>query len=251
MLAEKWSDTYNTCAMSPLEESLLQDLVPVFPLPNCVLLPGALLPLHIFEPRYRTMVHDLMTNPPGRRHLAVALLKGDYQDMYHSNLAPIHRVVGVGEVIQHASLPDGCCNILTLGKARAKITFEDTSGTYRRARLKLMRTEPKDMLATVHKAVDQVRSLLTDIARLGACDRQLLARVVDLAPTAAGMIDVGAFHLIGPRDSAIKQLILEEEKLEVRAEILARQLHTMIKSWQANQLRAQGSDSWPPKPHTN
>ena len=36
----------------------LPEVIPVFPLPGAVLLPGTHLPLHIFEPRYRAMVED-------------------------------------------------------------------------------------------------------------------------------------------------------------------------------------------------
>src|SRR5207248_4854208 len=46
--------------------------LPIFPLPNCVLLPGGMLPLHVFEPRYREMTRDCLA---GHQLMAVARLK--------------------------------------------------------------------------------------------------------------------------------------------------------------------------------
>lgn len=237
--------------MCSFDASQLKELMPMFPLPNCVLLPGALLPLHVFETRYRTMVSDLMARPPGRRFLAIALLKSGYEELYQSNDAPIQTVVGLGEIIQHVGLEGGCCNILTVGRARAKVTFDDASGIYRRAQLDLLPTEPSNMLATVHQAVDDVRTLLADIAELGLYDRDLVHQVLKRTPTAAAMIDIGAYHLMGPQEAAIKQRILEEEKLEVRAEVFALQLRKMIDNWQAAQIGVDGSDSWPPGANAN
>ena len=232
--------------MCPCEASSPDNLTAVFPLPNCVLLPGGLLPLHVFEPRYRTMMSDLMAKPPGKRFLAVALLRGDPERLYQTNQAPIQPVVGLGEIVQHMALPDGCCNILTVGRARARVAFDDASGIYRRARLDLMPTEPSNILATVHQAVDDVRTLLSDIAELGLCDGELVDQILKTAPTAAAMIDIGAYHLLGPQDTAIKQRILEEERLEVRAEILALQLRRMIDTWRAAQICRNGPTPWPP-----
>ena len=47
--------------------------IPLFPLPGVVLLPGTLLPLHIFEPRYRQMVANALS---GDRMIGMALLRG-------------------------------------------------------------------------------------------------------------------------------------------------------------------------------
>jgi len=49
--------------------------VPIFPLPNCVLLPGGLLPLHVFEPRYRELTRDCLAGP---QLVAVARLRPGY-----------------------------------------------------------------------------------------------------------------------------------------------------------------------------
>lgn len=43
--------------------------VPPFPLPRCVMLPSALIPLHVFERRYRAMMAFVLAQPPGERYI--------------------------------------------------------------------------------------------------------------------------------------------------------------------------------------
>ena len=69
--------------------------------------------------------------------------------------------------------------------------------------------------------------------------------------TAAALIDLTAFHLIAAPDAGIKQRILEEELLEVRAEILSLELRKMIDRWRRAQVWPNGQPSWPPPPELN
>ena|GEM_PF-4475253 len=62
----------------------------LFPLPSCVLFPGALLPLHVFEQRYRRMIHDVIAQPEKRRYIAVSLLRPNRENLCHSQKAPEH-----------------------------------------------------------------------------------------------------------------------------------------------------------------
>ncbi|MFA5028581.1 MAG: LON peptidase substrate-binding domain-containing protein [Candidatus Methylomirabilota bacterium] len=94
--------------------------IPIFPLPDVVLFPHTLLPLHIFEPRYRRMVEDVLA---GDRRLAMAILRSGWEGEYYGR-PPVHPVAGVGEVIQHERLPDGRFNILLRGTMRIGIMEE-------------------------------------------------------------------------------------------------------------------------------
>ena len=99
-----------------------QDLaaLPVFPLPNVVLFPGALLPLHIFEPRYRELVREVL----GRRKLmGVVRLKPGFEDDYEGRPA-VFDVCGVGSVIDSVEHADGRFDITLRGLARARILEE-------------------------------------------------------------------------------------------------------------------------------
>ncbi len=106
----------------------------VFPLPDAVLFPGTLMPLHIFEPRYRQMTADVLA---GDSRLSVALIReGPPADEHgHPRFAAIS---GVGEIIDHQKLPDGRYNILVLGRARAELDELPFVSPYRRARATLL-----------------------------------------------------------------------------------------------------------------
>src|SRR4029078_6275463 len=95
--------------------------VPLFPLPNVVLFPRAVLPLHIFEERYKAMTADALR---GDGVIAMALLKHGWEKCYYA--APsLETVVCVGKILTQEKLPDGKYNFLLQGIARAKVAAED------------------------------------------------------------------------------------------------------------------------------
>ncbi len=92
--------------------------IALFPLPDAVLLPHALLPIHILEPRYRQMIDECLDRSG---QLAIATFKSlDVEDSPGSEAAT-RDVVCVGQIIQHDALPDGRYNILLHGVCRARI----------------------------------------------------------------------------------------------------------------------------------
>ena len=101
--------------------------LPVFPLPNTVLLPEQQLPLHIFEPRYRQMVRDALEGAP---YLVVALIEGDPQ-REPTAFAPI---ATAGKIVAHQRLADGRFNILVEGAVRVALEEIPSTQLYRRVR---------------------------------------------------------------------------------------------------------------------
>ncbi len=99
------------------------DRLPIFPLPETVLFPHMVLPLHVFEPRYRRMVADCLAGP---RVLAMALLKPGGRG---SRQPEIHDVVGAGVIVHDERLPDGRFNIALKGVARVAVDGELASDT--------------------------------------------------------------------------------------------------------------------------
>src|SRR5882762_2823487 len=77
--------------------------VPLFPLPNVVLFPRAVLPLHIFEERYKKMTADALR---GDKRVAMALLRPGWEKDYYSRPA-IEAVVCVGQILSWEKLGDG------------------------------------------------------------------------------------------------------------------------------------------------
>ena len=103
--------------------------IPLFPLPGVVLFPGMLLPLHIFEPRYRAMVADALE---GDRTIGMAMLKPGWEE--GAGTPGIHLVGGAGEIVESDRLPDGRYNILLEGRFRYRVLREEDSATlYRTA----------------------------------------------------------------------------------------------------------------------
>src|SRR3954463_13716392 len=92
----------------------------LFPLPGVVLFPHAVIPLHIFEPRYRQMTEDALDDdklvtivqliPPGT--------------IYSGALGtpPVDAVGCLGRIIRHERLSDGRFNLLLLGRKRVRLT---------------------------------------------------------------------------------------------------------------------------------
>ncbi len=102
---------------------MLPTEIPLFPLPNVVLFPAALLPLHIFEPRYRAMVRDALDND---RLIGMVMLRPGWEPNYDGT--PAVYPVGCAGFITHADpLPDGRFNILLRGLQKFRILGERAS----------------------------------------------------------------------------------------------------------------------------
>jgi ATP-dependent Lon protease len=183
------------------------DVLPVFPLPQTVLFPGALLPLHIFEPRYRTMVKEaLATN----KVIAIALIRESGERDANRN-PPIEPVAGVGLIIDHTELADGRYNILLRGRARVRLEELPFVPPYRRARATLMHStkgdpEPRDVAALLASAA----AFAADIR---ARDPEFDFRIPPHTPAGAAC-DLAAHHLV--LDARERQSILETLDVPLR-----------------------------------
>ena len=121
----------NDCAL----EAHLQCL-PTFPLPGIVLFPHTILPLHIFEPRYRHMVRDARD---GNLPIVMAQIDANAPPPRPGESAPVHDVAGVGVMRSIAELPDGRFLIELEGRARVRFLDElPQDKPYRRFRCELL-----------------------------------------------------------------------------------------------------------------
>jgi uncharacterized protein len=107
---------------------MLPAVIPIFPLPNAVLFPGVFLPLHIFEPRYRSMVADALD---GDRLIGMMLLKPGWESDYEGR-PPVYPVGCAGLVSHVDRLPDGRYNIVLHGLEKFRLLKEHGDGDYRR-----------------------------------------------------------------------------------------------------------------------
>lgn len=209
-------------SMGPLDR-----LIPVFPLPNCVLLPGAAQCLHIFEPRYRQMVADELDRVDGRQLVALALLRPGYESMYCTHSAPIHPSVCIGELIKHQQLVDGRYNILLLGVHRATIVKEQADRPYRRGRLQIVQTikdlEPSEEQHLLIRLNNALKSLPEDL-------RSITSDIAEQAPSLEQLVDLLSFHVLPSEAAAAKMMILAEPRLDFRARMLTTLLQRLFES---------------------
>ena len=132
------------------------DDLALFPLPEVVLFPGCTLPLHIFEPRYREMVTNCLSN---REHV-FGVLTLDPESRKPS------KVGCIAEIVEVERLPDGRMNILTMGRDRFKVTEFVRNKPYLVGRAEFLEDEPSK--SDVAELAQQMQQLLRDVVRLSA-----------------------------------------------------------------------------------
>ena len=185
----------------------------LFPLPGVVLFPHAVLPLHIFEPRYRQMTDDALA---GDRLITMvqALPRADPCD---PSSPPIAEVGCLGKILIHERLADGRYNFLLLGCRRVRLIREITMARpktlYRQAEVELLEDiEPEDapeitrseLIARFHALIGSGMTLDPDLGALLASDAPLGA-LTDLVAHALGL----------PPD--VKQGFLDDCRVDRRA----------------------------------
>lgn len=196
--------------------------LPLFPLPKVVLFPGARLPLHVFEPRYRELVSDA-ENGEGLIGLVCLRQRRDKADLGNS---PIHNVACLGQIRNLQRLPDGRFLMQLVGLQRARIREElDTDKPYRVARVDLIPDivsplEAEPIGDFFEQTLEAFNVVLRNLADLPGS----LVSIQKDAPYGL-LMDVLSYYL--PVDSLIKQRLLEESEVHQRARLLLRILQEL------------------------
>lgn len=119
-------------AAQPPADFSVPGVLPIFPLPQTVLLPGEVLPLHVFEPRYRELVRDALA---GHRIFGVVAIEPGHEGDQPGD-PPVRGVGCAGLIIRHVELPGGRYLVWLLGISRFAIREELPSLTrYRQVRV--------------------------------------------------------------------------------------------------------------------
>lgn len=203
---------------------LLDDL-PLFPLPRVVLLPHTLLPLHVFEPRYRALVaravdDDLVFGIP-------TIQDGGSQS---DDCPPIHPMMGLGRIVRRQRLADGRSNIVVLGVGRARLV-EELSGSevpYRRARCQRLddictptTTDPHSL-----RQVDQLRLTAMQVVHGRSDVTEELERLLSGDRDPSEVVDVLAHMCLRCADERLAYL--ELDSFRSRADHLLATLTTIL-----------------------
>lgn len=107
----------------------------VFPLPSAVLFPHTVIPLHIFEPRYRALVRDALA---GDRVMALAQLEPGWEGKYEGR-PPMQPMMCAGVIIWDEQVEEGRYNILLQGVSRVRMVSELSEDTlYRQVRAEVL-----------------------------------------------------------------------------------------------------------------
>jgi Lon protease-like protein len=195
--------------------------VRLFPLPNLVLYPCVVQPLHVFEPRYRQLLADALA---GDRLMALALLKSGWEEGYHER-PPIHPVVCIGRIFQEQRLSDGRYNLLLHGVARARVVVElPPTKPYRIARVEVL-ADAAVSSSPVEKALREElgRRMSGWLATQSVAEAQM-EKLLNSGLPLGTLCDVFAFAL--PIDLELKQQLLGELDAERRTRRLLAQLET-------------------------
>jgi len=141
----------------------LPEVVPVMPLPNAILFPRVLLPLYIFEPRYKKMLGDCLV---GDRMFVVALLRKGWEKATEPALP--YPVATVGVVRTCVGRPDGTSNLVLEGVARVAIIEYIRQRPYHTARIETLESHDSFESPQRDALVAAVAMLAKARARLGA-----------------------------------------------------------------------------------
>ena len=198
--------------------------VPVFPLSGVLLFPGAVLPLHIFEPRYRAMLKDARA---GDGLIAMALLKTCDPEEYRTR-PPYHATVCVGSLVHVEGLPDGRSNVALLGVSAGLAEPEASDAPYPVARVHLAPDRFDPDAAYAAKLARAVEAALKGAVGMADLERQL-AQYLDPEQIPAGLLNTCA--LTAPLLPLDKLALLEERSLKGRLDLLLRLLD---RPWQWN-----------------
>lgn len=195
----------------------------LFPLPNLVMFPHVVQPLHIFEPRYRQMTEDALA---GDRLIAPILLHENWEKVTEG-LPPVHGVGCLGRIVADKQLDDGRYLLLLRGLSRVSVRRELDSGRmYRSAEVELLDDGPPLPVTESQLLRGELAALiLPRFAGAEQSKEQLQALFEGEMPLAA-LCDCLAYQL--PLGLPVKQRLLEQTDIGLRARSLVETLRIML-----------------------
>src|SRR5215212_655653 len=198
--------------MSTDQSISLPDRVPVMPLPGALLFPHALLPLHIFEPRYREMLERALSE---HRMLSVALLKP--QRAQWNSTGDFFQIAGVGLIRACVGRGDGTSNLILQGLRRVRFTRFEQSDPFPMAAI-----EPLKVKTSTSVETEALGAKVIELySKLKSAGRQLPEKVdnyLSLLTDMEMLADLMAATFVN--DPVRRQELLEELSLNRRLRLV-------------------------------
>jgi Lon protease-like protein len=195
----------------------------LFPLPNLVLFPHVLQPLHIFEPRYRDLLAEAIEED---RLIAMALLSPGWEADYEGR-PPVESTACLGRVATWQQLPDGTYNILLAGLKRLSIESElPPHKSFREARVQLLEDRYSPQGAA--RRPELQRCLLEAFGRALPSSPETREQINELLSgelSLGTLADIIAYSL--ELSIECKQKLLAEPNVDRRASQLIEHLHRL------------------------
>lgn len=189
-------------------------IAPIFPLPNVVLFPKTLLPLHIFEPRYQAMARDALA---GDGSLVIVLQKEGVEGEFKDN-PPVNEIACLGRIESHDELEEGKFNIVLTGLRRVRIIRELAHTPYRMAEIEPMEEQvPDDLEEGVVTRRNHLAGLFARFTELATPGRRRPGELVPQLDFEA-LVNLVASTLNMPIEE--KQALLEMDDLTNRCDVL-------------------------------
>lgn len=201
------------------DRSQLLDPLPIFPLPNAILMPNANLPLYIFEERYKEMVRDCLEGEP---YLSVALLRKGWEQQ--PGTPRPYPIAGFGRITRAVRRPNDCMDIVVQGMGRIEMLDFHEDRAYLRASVRTLIPAPADPALIAPQAETMRQQFLDLLDRKGVAADQLRTRLKLLA-SPLDMVFFIASHL--PLDPHTQQEVLQTLSVEEQMARLTNVLNLM------------------------
>jgi ATP-dependent Lon protease len=217
-------------------------VVRLFPLPNLVLFPNVIQPLHIFEPRYCEMLEDALDTD---QLIAMALLQKGWEHKYQQRPA-VASTICIGKIVSHTPTEDGRHNILLVGMKRATIVEELLDNrSFRTAKVELLEDfYPSDSTLSERELANRLQELFSHFVPDGLAAQESFKQLVGQHLPLGILTDTLTYALNLPM--AIKQQLLAEYNVEIRSRILIRCMEQQLKALSRDDCKL-NSDEFPPK----
>ena len=200
--------------------------VPLFPL-RTVLVPGLVLPLHIFEPRYRLMVRMIADAPEDERGFGIVALRPGCSEA--DGRPGLYDIGTMARITKVDELPDGRFDVITVGARRFSIDSLDDEMPFTRAQVTLHPEPVGEAGAAVSLAEEAVTLLKTYrevISTWGVIGMSEIDNLPD-DPVVLSYLIAAAIVTDLPQRQALLGIEDAEQRLEAVCEVLRREIEVM------------------------